>query len=132
MLFPGRVALAASLTCASVALANAGIEMYDLVVGCSAVSNYIHQWNNLSRIFFRVEDLSSFDLYIFSPLYIFVKEYLFQIWVLLHFIQYHINCWQYLYSSAWFLCAKTVINIHVLLFNVLISYNNFTSCAFVV
>nr|XP_022299694.1 exosome complex component MTR3-like [Crassostrea virginica] len=29
-------ALAASLTCASVALANAGIEMYDLVVGCSA------------------------------------------------------------------------------------------------
>lgn len=28
--------LAASLTCASVALANAGIEMYDLVVGCSA------------------------------------------------------------------------------------------------
>lgn len=32
------LALAASLTCASVALANAGIEMYDLVVGCSAVS----------------------------------------------------------------------------------------------
>lgn len=28
-------ALAASITCASVALANAGVEMYDLVVGCS-------------------------------------------------------------------------------------------------
>ncbi|XP_060066141.1 exosome complex component MTR3-like isoform X2 [Ylistrum balloti] len=28
-------ALAAAITCASVALANAGVEMYDLVVGCS-------------------------------------------------------------------------------------------------
>ncbi|KAJ8321833.1 hypothetical protein KUTeg_000304 [Tegillarca granosa] len=28
--------LAASITCASVALANAGIEMYDLVAGCSS------------------------------------------------------------------------------------------------
>lgn len=31
-------ALSAAITCASLALADAGIEMYDLVVGCSAVS----------------------------------------------------------------------------------------------
>jgi len=30
-------ALAAAVTCASLALADAGIEMYDLVTGCSAV-----------------------------------------------------------------------------------------------
>ena len=30
-------ALAASITCASVALADAGVEMYDLVAGCSVV-----------------------------------------------------------------------------------------------
>ena len=30
-------ALAASITCASVAMADAGVEMYDLVTGCSAV-----------------------------------------------------------------------------------------------
>lgn len=35
-------ALAAAITCASVALADAGIEMYDLVTGCSAVCNNIH------------------------------------------------------------------------------------------
>jgi len=34
-------ALAASLTCASLALANASIPMYDLVIGASVVNNFI-------------------------------------------------------------------------------------------
>lgn len=47
------LALAASLTCASVALANAGIEMYDLVVGCSAVSQNTSNSVYLNTSIFR-------------------------------------------------------------------------------
>jgi exosome complex component MTR3 len=32
-------AFAAAVTCASAALANAGVQMFDIVTGCSAVSN---------------------------------------------------------------------------------------------
>ena len=38
------VGLSSSLTCASLALADAGIEMYDLVIGCSMVRNNNIMW----------------------------------------------------------------------------------------
>jgi len=41
--------LAAAITCASVALADAGIEMLDLVAACSAVRTKRHLSLNIKR-----------------------------------------------------------------------------------